>query len=243
MNFTMGNNMFVFKYFPLILIIMSSVTWADSTHVYFSEVIAIDRNNIMTVLKNGKRRLIKLAYLRTPIKNEYKNKIVHQYLNDILLNRWVRVSELSGTGRAKVYRAILRDENQKYINVVVAAKGYGVPVKIEQPPQSIFDASKIAKKHKKGVWDNEVKFSEDITNTQSKSFLSYLDKVQKTIEQQKNSNNQIFVGNKESKSFTPLKCASKFDKKDTVIFATKHVGLHRNYLFVPCPENKASPTY
>lgn len=231
--------------FPLVLpfiLLLSTMTSAQSTNVYFTEVIAIDHHNIMTVLKNGKKRLIKLAYLRTPLQGEFKHEIVYQYLKQNLLNKWVRVSELSGTGRAKVYRSIIRDSNQKIINVVVAAKGYGVPVKIENPPQSIFDASKIAEKNNQGIWENSEHFASDQDKTKSRSFLKYLDKVKKTLKQQKDPNNQIFIGNKKDKTFTPLKCFSNFDKKNMVVFATKHVGINRNYVFIPCKKEKSSPS-
>lgn len=235
MNFIMNNNMRVFKLFIISLILIPSLVSAKNSSVYFSEVISIDRNNILTVRKNGNARLVKLAYLRTPIKNEYKNEIVNKYLKSTLLNKWVRISELAGAGKANVYRAIIRNDKQKVVNIILASKGYGVPAQIEQPPKSIFDASKIAQKNKSGIWENKKQFNKDITNTEGNSFLLYLEDVRTTLSSQTNNNNQIFVGDKKDQSFKPLKCANKFDKKHTVIFATMHVGIKRGYKFIPCP--------
>lgn len=222
----------------LFLLVVSTMSKASSTNIYFSEVKSIDKHNILTVLKNGEKRLIRLAYLRTPIKDEFQHEATHEFLRKSLLKKWVRVSELAGTGRAKVYRAIIRDDKQKIINIQVAARGLGIPVKLEQPPVAILNAANIAKQQSLGVWKNVEKFNKDKEDTDGKSFLAYLNGVKSTLASQKNENNQIFIGNKTDKTFTPMKCMSVFKKDQIVIFATKHVGLHRKYTFIPCPKKE-----
>lgn len=232
--------MSIFKVIATLLLLMANNAYANKTSIYFSEVLSIDKNNIMTVLKDGKKRLIKFAYLRTPIKGEFKNDVVHQYLTDTLLNKWVRISELSGSGRAKVYRAIVRDDKQKIVNVMLASKGFGVPVKIEQPPLSIFEASKIANKQKKGIWENHQKFETDRNESIGKSFLAQVEEMKTTLKNQKNPNHQFYVGNKITKTFSPIKCSVGFTKENMVVFATKYVGLNRKYTYIPCPTVKGA---
>jgi hypothetical protein len=214
---------------------------AENASVYFSEIKSIDKHNIFTVLKNGEERLVRLAYLRTPILGEFKHDITHSFLRKKLLNKWVRISELPGTGRAKVYRAIIRDNQQKIINVQMASRGLGIPVTIEQPPLAILKASKIAKEQNLGVWQNSEQFKKDRKNTEGENFLAYLESVKKTLASQKDKNNQIFIGNKKTKEFSPMKCVKNFNKAETVVFATKHVGLHRKYTFIPCPKENLPP--
>lgn len=225
------------KILTLLIFLISFTSEAD---IYFAKVLRVDNHNIITVDRNNKKTLLRFAYLRTPVINEFQFKEVNSFIKKEVLGKWLRISELPGHGSHMVKRAIIRGEDNSILNVKLASNGMGYPVPLEKPPQAIIKASQLAYKNSLGIWSDidQLKASEKRTN--ENAVLSILENATDALNDKKSEDYQIFVGDKLKKTFSEFSCITKYDPKSNEFYPTKFVGLNKGYKFVSClkPTNK-----
>jgi endonuclease YncB( thermonuclease family) len=225
------------KYISMTLIYLLSVSvFAGQANIYFAKVNKIDNNNVIYITHKNAPKSLRIAYLQLPIKNEFMHSKLNQYLNTMLLNKWVRISELNYHSNEGVYSALIRDPNNKMINVQLASKGLGMPNAIENPPNAITQASFIAKNQNLGLWQNPQKFAKERTKKSGNDTISFLNEIMETMKIKQTKDHQIFVGDLINRTAIPMICAPVKLILKKKLFTTSFSAAHAGFKIIECPK-------
>jgi endonuclease YncB( thermonuclease family) len=225
------------KYLSMALMYFLSLSiFAGQANIYFAKVERIDNNNVIHINHKDSPKTLRIAYLQLPVKNEFMHTELNQYLNNVLLNKWVRISELNYYSDEGVYSALIRDPNNKMINVQLASKGLGMPNSIENPPNAITQASLIAKNQKLGLWQNPQKFAQEKTKNTGNDTVSFLKKIMESMKIKQTKDHQIYVGDINRRTAIPMICAPVELILKKKLFTTSFSAAHAGYKIIECPK-------
>jgi hypothetical protein len=204
--------------------------------IYFAKIGKIDEHNVIFLAKDGQLQAVSLGYLSTPVKGESLYAETSKYLQDNLLDKWVRVTELSYGKTALVKPALIRTPDMKLINLELIKIGLGVPNINTNPPEPLIEAAVLARNHKIGLWKDIDSFAKERANT-SKSVLSkYLDDISTSaIENQRKNSVQPLVGDVDTNVAYKFECIMLVKHKRLFItkYAAKNNGFSLNLRTCP----------
>jgi len=221
----------------LTLLLLFAIPTCFASNIYFAKVLRVDNHNVLHLVHDGELQAVSLGYINTPIKGEVFHEKVNKYLVDNLLEKWVRVTELTYGRNAIVKPALIRTRGLVLINKEVLEKGLGVPNLATNPPNAIIVASENAHGSKVGLWGKIDEFKvQRNSQGEDRRIKEIMDGFTESLVKVKSLGINPYVGDKKTKKAYRLACISTV--KNQYIFATQYVAINNGFTLIEnsCPK-------
>ncbi|WP_338455208.1 hypothetical protein [uncultured Alteromonas sp.] len=207
----------------LIVLMFSSIAVADSQKTFFGKVLEVDGHNVFTVGDSqGRLRILSLAYISTPVRDEPFFKTVNDHLQTFVGN-WYQFTIVSYGINASVKPVLMRDQEQKSVNSFMVRNGMAMVNIATNPPPSLIDQGYEASNNKIGLWGQEEQF-----NPLSRSPFSAFD-LSKMLSTKGKDGLVPYFKVEETKMAYPVGCGIAFPDKKMDIALTAHVAKKQGY--------------
>ena len=126
--------------------------------MFLGRVLEVDGHNVLTVGDaKGNLRILSLAYISTPVRNEPYFETVNAHLK-AYVGDWFQFTVVSYGRHARVQPVLMRDTKQKSINSLMIKEGLAMVNMATNPPASLIDQAYAASESKVGLWAQDEKF-------------------------------------------------------------------------------------
>jgi len=225
---------FALNFCFLLGLFMSQASGAEAGNVkaYFAKVLGIDANGVIHIQRAGAVEYVKLSYVRVPSKGEYKAQEAHSVLASAITGKWVQISETGFKSRSGVKSAIIRDDKQRMINLLILSLGMAMPEPLESPPQAAWNASSIAQQEKIGLWENPDFYKLGRVANYANRYLDVLSHFEDGVKAAEEKKLELLVADTDKKEFYKLRCIEMDDIVNWELLATQYVGEGRGYRYV-----------
>lgn len=205
---------------------VSFTSFASS--IYYAKVVKIDDHNVIYVVRDGLLRAVSLGYVSSPVKGEVLFAEAHAYLVGAILEKWVRITELSYGRHALVKPVLVRTKEFALINSEMVEKGLALPDFKTKPPSVLVKKGKLAQKNKVGLWPHLKQFVQDRNKQNSIGLMRFMENYRLGLEKVKSKGIEPYLGDVKTKIAYKLKCFNLIKKP--IMFATQYVAQHKGYV-------------
>lgn len=208
---------------------------ANGVQTYYAQVVKVDAHNVIHVASNGLYVALSLGYLTTPVEGEVFHQETHTKLTNLILNKWVRVTELTYGRDALVKPALIRSRDGESINSAMITSGHALPNFDTMPPSPLIELASAARESNLGIWQHIELFERQRFALSATGLSEVFGRYNQGLEAARKVGAEPMVLDQGTKKAYPLNCMHKVDNKRFIL--NQHVAKNRGYLIQEeCPE-------
>lgn len=225
------------QYKIIMLLLLLYLPQSYASNIYFAQVIRIDNHNVIHLLHGGELQAVSLGYISTPVNGEVFHKQANDYLKTTILDKWVRVTELTYGKNALVKPALIRTRGLILVNKEMLAKGLGVPNLATNPPNAIMTVAEKAHTENIGMWGVIEEFKRQRQDTLGGDRIkNIMDGFTASLTKVKKLGIEPYVGDLVSRKAYRFNCFMQIKKPR--IFSTQYAAKNNGFELIDdvCPE-------